>query len=907
MSELVHYGTPRHSGRYPWGTGEDPEQHSKSFLGYVEDLQKQGMSEVEIAKANKMSVTELRNRKTIAKNEIGKANLSQILKLKEKGVSNVAIGEKLGMPESSVRAALKPAAQAKAQVTDTLASLVKDNVTKNGIVDVGAGTEHHVGVSRKQLDVAITKLRDQGYKIQHLKIEQVGNPGKFTDIKVLVPESMPYSEIYAKRGEVAPLTGYLEDLGNGPKATPIEPPMPISSSRLGIKYGPDGGTKMDGVIELRRNVTDLSLGDNNYAQVRVGVDGTHYIKGMAMYSDDLPKGVDIQFNTNKEDTGNKLDALKPMKMDKEHPENFADLPFGSVVRQKHYIDSEGNTQLSPLNIVNEEKDWNSWSNNLSSQFLSKQSPALAERQLGLAFDQKANEFDEISALTNPAIKKKLLDAFADEADSAAAHLKAAALPRQRTAVILPITSLKENEIYAPTFNNGERVVLIRHPHGGKFEIPELVVNNKSSDAKRIIGSDSIAAVGIHPKVAEKLSGADFDGDTVLVIPTKNQSIATQPSLKGLDGFSDALKEMYKLPDSAPEMSAKTKGTQMGLISNLITDMTIKGANDDELARAVRHSMVVIDAEKHHLDYKKSAIDNGINALKAKYQRKENGDAGGASTLISRAKSDYRIPERVVRSAKDGGPVDPNTGAKQYTDTGRNYVIPEHTKQYKNGRTVVVPEKTIYQKTKSTKMAEVTDAFTLSSGTRMESVYATHANKLKSLANTARKESYNIKPIQQNPSAREVYKPEVESLKAKLNIALMNAPLERQAQAQARVIVDAKRKADPNLDASDIKKINGQALTSARLRTGADKHRIDITSREWEAIQSGAISNNFLTQIVNNTDLEKIKELATPRTSNLMTATRIGRAQSMLNAGFTQAEVAQALGVSVSTLTKSLKG
>ena len=48
---------------------------------------------------------------------------------------------------------------------------------------------------------------------------------------------------------------------------------------------------------------------------------------------------------------------------------------------------------------------------------------------------------------------------------------------------------------------------------------------------------------------------------------------------------------------------------MGDVSNLITDMTIKGANNDELARAVRHSMVVIDSEKHNLDVKASARDN----------------------------------------------------------------------------------------------------------------------------------------------------------------------------------------------------------------------------------------------------------------------------------------------------------
>ena len=48
MSHILHEGTKRHSGRYPWGSGKDP-QRSKSFLTEVADLKKKGMSEPEIA------------------------------------------------------------------------------------------------------------------------------------------------------------------------------------------------------------------------------------------------------------------------------------------------------------------------------------------------------------------------------------------------------------------------------------------------------------------------------------------------------------------------------------------------------------------------------------------------------------------------------------------------------------------------------------------------------------------------------------------------------------------------------------------------------------------------------------------------------------------------------------------
>lgn len=896
MSSLIHYGTPRHSGRYPWGSGEDPQQHSKSFLGYVDDLKKQGMSEVEIAKANGMTVIELRNRKTIAKNEVKKDELLTVLALKAKNMSNIAIGQQIGKNESYVRSVLNPATQARAKVTDTVADILKDNIAAKKYIDVGKGVEQHLAVSRRDLDVAITKLRDNGYKLHYINVEQVGNPGKYTLMKVLVSPDTDWKETNANKSQIRTVTGWVQEDDNGISALGIKDPTPVDSKRIEVKYGPDGGTAKDGVIELRRGVADLSLGASNYAQVRIKVDDTHFLKGMAMYADDLPAGTDIRFNTNKTDTGNKLDAFKPLKVNKLTGNPDEDNPFGAVVRQKYYTDANGDSKLSPLNIVNEQGKWAEWSRSLSSQMLSKQTPALAKRQLGLAFDQKVTELDEISQLTNPVIKKNLLESFSDECDSSAVHLKAASLPRQRNAVILPIPSLKENEIFAPEFNNGEHVVLIRHPHGGIFEIPELVVNNKSADGRRIIGSDTIDAVGIHPVVAQKLSGADFDGDTVVVIPTKNQTIKTAPTLKGLMNFDP---KIYKLPDDAPKMSAKSKGTEMGNISNLITDMTLKFANEDELARAVRHSMVVIDAEKHHLDYKLSAKRENIAELKTKYQK---GPRSGADTIISKSSSDIRVPQR-----KDRISIDPNTGEKIYTYTDKSYTIPEHTKTGKRGNIIVVPEKTIFNKTKSTKMAEAKDAFSLTSDnpSPMEAVYATHANKLKALANTARKEALIQPNIKQTPSARDTYKPEVESLKASLNIALRNAPLERQAQVLARSIVEATKQGNPDMDASDIKKINGQALNAARERVGAKKAQIHITDKEWEAIQSGAISTNFLNEIINHADKDRLLALATPRTATLMTNVKVDRARAMLASGFTQAEVAEALGVSISTLSNAL--
>lgn len=187
--------------------------------------------------------------------------------------------------------------------------------------------------------------------------------------------------------------------------------------------------------------------------------------------------------------------------------------------QSYYTDKDGKRQLSLINKRAEEGDWNEWSDNLPSQFLSKQSITLIKKQLNLATTDKQAEFDEIMSLTNPTVKKALLKSFSDDCDSAAIHLQAAALPRQKYQVILPITSMKDNEVYAPNYKNGEQVALIRYPHGGTFEIPILTVNNKQADARKILGNTPADAIGINSKVADRLSGADFDGDTVMVIPT----------------------------------------------------------------------------------------------------------------------------------------------------------------------------------------------------------------------------------------------------------------------------------------------------------------------------------------------------------------------------------------------------
>jgi predicted transcriptional regulator len=871
---LSHYGTPRHSGRYPWGSGDnETNTRNPSLLDSIDDMKKQGMKESEIATALGMkSTTELRKEKTIAIQEAKQEKYNTAKKLQDKGMSVNAIAKQMGEPEPTIRSYLKQSEKYETDVLTSTANMLRKEVDEKKVVDIGKGVENSLGVSQQRLSTAAQILEKEGYGIHSVNIPQVTTQHE-TRAKVLAVPGLTQKEIWQNQTMIQTIKSASDDFGK--TYYPTYPPLSLSPKRLQVVYGPDGGAKADGVIYVRPGVKDISLGGKNYAQVRVKVGKDHFIKGMAVYKDDLPDGVDIQFHTSKKDTGNKLDTLKALYPDPE-------LPFNSIVRQ--IPDIPGKKPSSVMNIVNDEGDWETWSRTLSQQFLSKQERFLAKQQLDMTYERRENDYKNILKLTNPTVREKLLMDFAGSTDSAVVHLKAAALPGQAVRVILPVPTLKSNQVYAPGFNNGETVVLIRHPHGGTFEIPQLTVNNKHSDSRKLLG-DAKTAIGINHEVAQHLSGADFDGDTVLVIPNKSGRIKISAPLESLKGF-DPVAAYPGYPGM--KVMGNTQ-TAMGSISNLITDMSIKGASQDKIARAVRHSMVVIDAEKKELDYRKSYSDNNIKALKQEFQRQSDGGAG-AATLLSRRKYEERVPERKPRTAAKGGPIDKATGKLMYEPTDDTY--------WKTGKAA----------TSRVPRIELTDdAFTLSSGTPIEAVYAKHANKLKDLANQARLSAVNTPRLERSASARKTYDKEYQDLKAKLDLAKSNAPLERQAQIAARAQVKLKRSYNPDMDKDTIKKTKQQAITEARRRVGADKHKIEITEKEWDAIQSGAISDSMLTEILTHADMDVVRQLATPKTQILMTPTATATAKTMLAQGYTRAEVAAHLGVSVTTLDVGVEG
>lgn len=964
---LEHYGTPRHSGRYPWGSGKK-YQRSRNFLTQYETLRKKGLGKTEIAKALGLkNSSELNARRAAAREEKEAADIKFVKRLKDKGVSQTEIARRCGKTEGWVRQMLKKAdtvvdnANRKKNAIATVASTIGEEVREKRFIDVGKANNVHMGITETRFKDAVAMLQQQGYKLIYPKLQQLGTNHK-TTFKVLIPPDMDMQDAYNEVKKDPSVIQFLNDVtfkDNGHSGVQkIHDPVSIDWKRVMARTAEEGGKLKDGTIELRRGVADLDMGEKRYAQVRIVAGGTHYLKGMAIYGDDkdFPPGVDVIYNTNKHTGADKDTIYKKIKPTAD-PHN----PYGAeILRQNDWVDKDGKTHLGLLNIVNEEGKWDDWSKNLASQFLSKQPTDLAKKQLNLAAEAKEHEFDQINAITNPTLKKQQLKEFADECDSAAVVLKGAAMPRQSTKVILPLPSLSPTEVYAPTYENGEEVVLIRYPHGGKFEIPKLTVNNNNREGKRVVTKDARDAIGINPKVAEQLSGADFDGDTVIVIPTKGQNIVVQKAREDLVNYDP--KELYARPagtESPWKKGSDREHKEMGMISNLITDMTLQDAPVDDVVRAVKHSMTIIDTGKHNLDYKASYEQNGIRALEIKYR---NGKKG-ASSLLSKAKGEYRVSKRDENRYN----IDPVTGEKIWIEKPEFYIkrdsyikkadnirYEELKKQRDNAKTKKERDAITKQigeipgvkeraaanqrlsdlqkelrnaKTqgdqerikgeilsikgaeermlKSSNMYEAKDAHTLSSGHPMEEIYADYANRMKALGNKARKTYAETGDIEYNQTAADTYKNEVASLKQKLLESEKNRPLERAAQSIANSKLQLAKERNPELTKEEEKKYRNQALREARDITGAARYRFEITDREWEAMQTGAVRKTVQQAIFAAADSDAIKARAMPRNDGKLTSYTLSRAKSMLRNDYTLEEVASALDISVSTLTRNL--
>lgn len=932
-------GTKRHSGRHHWGTGEHPYQHEPWFKGFGEGAQetvefydraknwkKQFATTAEAAKFFKMTDNEFRKELSFASNRVREMKRQKVSMLLEQNpeFTDVQIGKYLGISPSTVRNYRKEKESARTRKINQKIDELQKFVDENKYVDIGPGTEIGLGVTRSTLDTNIVaELEKKGYKRQQVWIEQLGTDGKSTNITVLTAPGVEYKELYENRFQIKNKAVNRAIDENGNSTFDNSPPVSVDMNRVQIVYTDEngkGGKERDGLIELRRGVPDLDLQKANYAQVRIAVDGKYYLKGMAVYADDLPPGVDIRFNSNKTADKPIEKVLKPMSSD---PDN----PFGAVIRgddklvrtSVYYTDPEtGEKKKSALNIVNEEGNWGAWRQTLASQFLSKQDVGFMKQQLNMAYAAKAKELDDILALDNPTIKKKLLASYSDTLDAAAVDLAAAPAAGQTTNVILPFPEIQDGECYNPRYKPGTKLALIRYPHGGRFEIAIVTVNNNYDSVKKVMGN-ALDGIGINAKTAQRLSGADFDGDNVIAIPLNSRNKVKADDIELYDGLKDFDPEQYAIPKDymgggiavGPKKGVKqpdgtvlpgdgfSKPMEMGKVTNLICDMTLMNAPPSDIARAVKYSMVVIDALKHQYDWRRAKADFNIPELYKKYQGRST---GGGITVISKASSKAVVPARKERTyiapydpEKGTGNTDPETGRKIWKPTGESYVNKEG--------------KVIQKYTNSTKMYETEDAYTLVSPGKYEPeiVYADFANQCKALANEARKEYLKTPTLKYSKEARLKYDAEVKTLNAKIEKAMSNKPFERMAQLLGNERVALKIKDNPALkdDKEKLGKIKAQELDRARKLLGAKKERIQITDREWEAIQAGAISENKLLTILNNTDEDALKQRAMPRNSkgNRLSEAQKARIKAMLAQKVSSAIIAEQFGISVSTVNR----
>lgn len=941
---LKHIGVKRRSGRYPW----DPFLHLPKNYKFIEDrdeLKKRGLSDNEIAKEMGLSTTVYRSKVTIAKEELKQYNMQRIAKLQSEGMIIDDIAKTIGTTGQTVRNYLEEiknpnkSARAKRVQTEAVAQTLEDAVKRSKYIDVGKGVEIQMGISKEKLKSGLNALVESGeYEVHNLRIAQVTDKNNSTPVKVLTKKGVERAEIYKNMDKVRPVEEFAIN-GDARMFQQMERPKSIGWDRVHIRYAiPEGqkghgtnddGAMMDGAMFLRPGVKDLNLGKASYAQVRIAVGDTHYLKGMALYGTEemfkgIPKGTDIIFNTNKTANKTPQEVLKELK---KNPEGGAPIngpnPFGATVkRQNTLVDAKGNPvykpgvkdrfgnkvpQIGSVNIVNEEGDWGSWSKALSAQFLSKQPTTVVHERLKATMKQVQDEYESIQKVTNPVIKKQLMESFVSDLESKQVHMKAAAPKGFQGHVILPVPDMKENEVYAPNYKNGEKVVLIRYPHGGRFEIPELTVNNNSV-ARKMISKDSPDAIGIHPKVASKMSGADFDGDTAYVIPNNKGKFKSRDSLKELKNFDP---NMYAdKPGTFTPITKRYQQTLMGVVSNLITDMTLQGAPSNEIARAVKHSMVVIDAEKHKLNYKRSAEENGIDALMKRYMTHVDKVKYGD---LERYNPKTRRVDKVIDPDKLKKDLTPG---KEYTSAST--IISRHKQSViTDGYQVEVPDpksksggtKMVWRNKKETylvNMVKDANVFLGPNATKTEHHYADYINELKAFKNKVDSEMSGIKMPARDPKAAKIYAEEVLSMKDKVNQVKINRIKERQAQRMAEVSSKAeiaRRSEDEVLKKDEISRIKQQALNKARSMVGAERTPVTITDDEWDAVQSNAVSGTLLKELVSFMDDSQLKSLATPRANKQMTDARKSKAKALLANGYTIAQVAEALGVSSSTIGK----
>jgi len=838
---LIHYGTKRHSGRYPWGSGGNESGTTKQ----IQELLNKGYSYKDIANKLGTTASEIKSYISYSKTQETNHMIHQIAAKKQHGYSNVEIAKQLGVSEGLVRYySNKQISEKKAasnERVDKVSKSLESILDKHIGVDVGTGVNVNLNLTNSEMNKVIVGLKDKGYKVEMINVPDPTNRAITVLHQILTKESVTGRDLHQSINDIVSVNVKANKVSTGTK------PISISKTRVAIKHDPS----KDGMIYIRPGVKDIFIPvGKTYCQARILVGENKYLKGMAVYSDDIPKGKDVQFFHSKA-TDSK--ALK----DIEKGINI----FGSNVYQY-----EKNGVQSAINVVGSkpgagvEGYWDGWNSarNLSTQFLAKQPPkAITERIRATKLDL-AKELKDINSISNPTIKSWALENFSLALDKKAASMDVSAFPRQSNKVIFGI-DIKDNEVYAPTYNSGETIALVRYPHAGTFEIPVLKVNNNNPSGRKILGN-AIDAIGISAKSAAQLSGADYDGDTVIAIPAKYVK-ATAP-VKSLIDFDP--RKAYPNGPTTPRITEKQKQEKMGEITNLISDATIRGASVSELTRLVKHSMVVIDSYKHNLDYKQSEIDNDIASLKKKYRQ--------TASIISDAKSPAYVNRELDTSAK-----------------GRSYSLPIDSK----GNIVYKESTTKRYKSKVDKISLIDNPekhYTSSNG--VESSYASYSEHLKNMARSARLQSAKVsKAYSVNEAAAKEYKNEIASISYKLGQFERSKAAERQVN---RKTLAKSAKSDDTTKAEQIR---------ANYRKQYGVAPLQLTKREAEALAKGALPKSTVVKALKA--FKGLNYSSFTKSTQATTKLQASNVKRYKNLGYNYSEIANILGISVDRVKQYL--
>lgn len=900
------------------------------------------------------------------------------------------------------------------------------------MVDVGEGTEMYMGFGIDTKNNALKALEAEGYVVTTIQVGQVSNKNNKTTVQILAKvndqqyvidngvagktnvkgETVTAAQnavakyAYSHLDQIQPCTSTICQNESGTEvARALEKPKQIDINRVLIAdptdpspsgiFDPTTGREYtmgeinsakDGTMILRPSAKDLTMTEEgnskitHYAQVRIactdgkGID--RYCKGMAMYGkeEDFPDGVDIIFYTNpgKVSADGKVYAEKVLKKQKAEEMN----PFGADLKasgQRHYIDSDGNEQLSAVNILREEGDWGNYSTSLPSQFLAKQNVPLVKEQLTKTVSEAKEYIDTLNKIPNPQVRNKLLEDYADSLDSQAIHLNAAGVSEQRTQVILPCTSLRGTEynadgsvkrlgeIYAPGYGDGQKVAVIRYPHANTCEIPVLIVNNNNKEGRETIGFGK-DAIGLPKSALDQLSGADTDGDTGTIIPVsllnnKGLNVDSKQYFKELVGFdaeatwpytegvTQVSKKWNGIDREGITMSKAERGQEMGLVTNLIMDMSTLGDSvpQEEHVRAIKYSMVAVDAYKHNIDWRQAREDLGIPELYSKYSSTSR---GGGMTIFTRAKSQKQdVPEYKEGKYVNGKRllIDPDTGDKLFTYTNGTHAKKVGTDP-ETGKGIYDDSIREKNKVSTEKLRyawmEGKGAASLASDnpSTKEQMYVEFSDTLHGMANSIRRslndDTYHIDKSKVSDKDKtddglsyvkmkatratadsDEDKAVIDSLRSKLDVAKRNAPKERLAQVYANAAIKARVDENPSLKTDDdaLKKVKNAELAAARARTGANGKgtRVEISAKEYEAINSGKVPKTLISDVLKKSNTESLTKLATESTGSRkkLTAAQVARIKAWGNSNSksTPYQMAKSMGVSVSTINKVLSG